>query len=414
MRALRHRNYRLFFGGQLISVIGSWMQSLAQSWLVYRLTGSALLLGLIGFADKVPVFLLGLAGGLVADRFDRHRVVITTQTLMMLQALALGLLVVTGVVQVWHIFFFAVLGGIINAFDLPARQSFVASMVVQDDLPNALALNSSIFNAARVIGPAIAGVVVAVIGEGPCFLLNSASFLAVIACLLMMRFEKRPGRAELSSTVGYLGQGLRFATRNPPVKGLLVLIGVIAICGMPYIVLMPVFAGEILGGGARALGTLMGCTGAGAFIGAVSLARRESVKGLGRVVAAGAIGFGLSLLLFSVSRSFVLSEIALVLVGFSMISQAAATNLLLQSLCPDALRGRVMSLYTMMFVGMTPFGSLLAGSMAHTLGTPATVGIGGILCALSGLVFALRIPYMRRFVQYPIPETPDDRARAAR
>jgi MFS family permease len=403
MRALRHRNYRLFFVGQLISVVGSWMQSVAQAWLVYRLTGSALLLGLVGFADKVPVFALGLAGGLVADRFDRHRVVIATQSLMLLQALILGILAVSGAVQVWQIMALAVFGGIVNAFDLPARQSFIASMVAQDDLPNALALNSSIFNAARVIGPAIAGVVVAIIGEGPCFLLNAASYLAVIGCLLMMRFGTRPGRSEVTSTLDYILQGIRFALANPPVRGLLLLIGLVSVCGMPYIVLMPIFAGEILGGGPRALGTLMGCTGVGAFVGAAALARRESVEGLGRVVALGAIGFGFSLVLFGLSKSFALSCAVLVMVGFSMITQAAATNLLLQSLCPDRLRGRVMSLYTMMFVGMAPFGSLLAGSLAHNIGTPATVAFGGILCAAAGMVFASRIPHMRRYIRYPIP-----------
>lgn len=396
MRALRHTNYRLFFIGQLISVIGSWMQSVAQAWLIYRLTGSALLLGLAGFADKIPVFVLGLAGGLVADRFDRHRVVITTQTLMMLQALSLGVLVVSGRAQVWHIFLLAALGGVINAFDLPGRQSFIASMVDRQDLSNALALNSSIFNAARVIGPAIAGVVVAVIGEGPCFLLNAASFLAVLVCLQRMRLDARPASAESISTFGYLAEGLRFAAGAPAIRGSLILIGIVSIVGMPYIVLMPVFAGEILGGGPRGLGTLMGCTGVGAFVGAVILARRESVEGLARTVAAGAIGFGLSLVLFSMSKTFALSAVILLFVGFSMITQAAATNLLLQSLCPDALRGRVMSLYTMMFVGMAPFGSLLAGSLAHAIGTPATVAIGGALCVTAGLFYAVRIPSMRR------------------
>ena len=378
------------------------MQSVALAWLVYRLTGSALLLGLTGFADKVPVFALGLAGGLVADRFDRHRVVIATQVLMMIQALALGMLVVSGGAKVWHLFALAVMGGAINAFDLPARQSFIASMVAQDDLPNALALNSSIFNAARVVGPAIAGIVLSVIGEGPCFLINSLSYMAVIGCLLLMKFDARPAPSDVVSTRGYLVEGLRFAAVNPPVRNLLLLIGLVSVFGMPYVVLMPVFAGEILGGGARGLGTLMGCTGVGAFLGAVALARRDSVRGLGRVVAAGAIGFGLSLVLFSFSRSFLFSSVVLVMVGFCMISQAAATNLLLQSFCPDSLRGRVMSLYTMMFVGMAPFGSLLAGWLAHAIGTPATVGVGGLLSAGAGAVFASRIPAMRRFVRYPL------------
>jgi len=381
------------------------MQSVALSWLIYRLTGSALLLGMAGFADKVPVFALVLAGGLVADRFDRHRIVIVTQSLMMLQALALSVLVLSGRAQVWHLFVFAVAGGVINAFDLPARQSFIASMVAPEDLSNALALNSSIFNAARVVGPAVAGIVVAAIGEGLCFFINGLSYLAVITGLLMMRFERHATRVPPGSTRRHLTEGLRFAAGNPPVRNLLLLIGLVSVFGMPYIVLMPVFAGEILGGGAKGLGTLMGCTGVGAFLGAVTLARRETVRGLGRVVAAGAIGFGLSLVLFSMSRSFALSAGVLVLVGFSMITQAAATNLLLQSFSPDALRGRIMSLYTLMFIGMAPFGSLLAGWLAHAVGTPATVGIGGLFCAACGVVFALLIPGMRRFVRYPLAET---------
>jgi MFS family permease len=406
IRALGHRNYRLFFAGQLISVVGSWMQSTAQAWLVYRLTGSEVLLGLVGFADKVPVFALGLAGGVVADRFDRHRVVLATQTASLLQALALGVLVVSGHATVPALMALAALQGIINAFDLPARQSFISTMVEMDDLPNALALNSSVFNAARVVGPALAGIIVAAIGEGPCFLLNAVSYLAVIFCLTRMRFERRPGPAAVAAPSGHLLQGLRYAWETRPVRALLILLGLMSVCGVPYAVLMPVFAGEILGGGARGLGTLMGATGAGAFAAAVVLARRRSVAGLGRVVAAGAIGFGASLVAFASSRSFALSAAILVVTGFSLITQAAATNLLVQSLCPDALRGRVMSLYTIMFVGMAPWGSLMAGALAHAIGTPATVAAGGAVCAVAGILFAFTIPAMRPLVRYPIPESP--------
>jgi len=406
LRSLRHRNYRLFFSGQLISVVGTWMQSTAQAWLVYRLTGSALLLGLIGFADRGPVLLLGLAGGLVADRFNRHRVVIVTQALALLQALALGLLVVSGRTHVWEIFALATVHGVIDAFDVPARQSFIASMVEQDDLPNALALNSTVYNAARVVGPAIAGLVVATVGEGTCFLINAASYCAVIACLLRMRLPVRLVRAGIISTRGYLYEGIRFAGGSPPIRSLLLLLGLISVCGMPYFVLMPIFAGDILHGGARGLGTLMGATGVGACVGAAVLAQRKSVAGLGRVVAAGGIVFGPSLVAFSLSVSFALSTAVLVVVGYAMITEAAATNLLLQSLCPDSLRGRIMSLYTIMFVGMQPIGTLLAGALAERAGAPATVALGATLCAAGGLVFAFRIPHMRRFVRYPIPETP--------
>ncbi len=405
IRSLGHRNYRLFFAGQLISVVGSWMQNMAQAWLVYRLTGSELLLGLAGFADKVPVFLLGLAGGLVADRFNRHRVVIATQTASMIQALALGALVLSGHAQVWQIFVLATVQGVINAFDLPARQSFISAMVERDDLPNALALNSSVFNAARVVGPALAGIVVAAVGEGLCFVLNGVSYMAVIACLAMMRFGPASRLAAPSASTSRLAEGIRYAAGNPPIRSLLLLLGLISICGMPYVVLMPVFAGEILGGGARGLGTLMGASGIGAFVAAAALARRGTVRGLGRVVAAGAIGFGVSLVLFSLSRSFWLSAGILAVVGFSMITMAAATNLLLQSLCPEQLRGRIMSIYVIMFVGMSPWGSLMAGALAHRIGTPHTVAVGGLLCALAGVGFAFGIPWLRGYVRYPIPES---------
>jgi MFS family permease len=389
----------------MVSVIGSWMQFTAQAWLVYRLTRSELLLGLVGFADKVPVFLFGLAGGLVADRFDRHRVVIATQTASMIQALVLGGLVVSGRARIWHIFVLVTAQGIINAFDLPARQSFHAAMVAPEDLPNALALNSSIFNAARVIGPAVAGVLVALIGEGPCFLINGFSFMAVLAGLLMMKFDRPRAGGGDPAPLDSLVQGILFVWRNPPVRALMILVGLVSLCGMPYLVFMPVFAGEILGGGPRGLGILTGCAGMGAFVSAVTLARRKSVRGLGRVVAAGSVAFGLTLILFSLSRVFALSAAILVVVGFAMIAMAAATNLLLQALVPDSLRGRVMSLYTVMFVGMAPFGSLAAGAMAHRLGTPATVAIGGALSAAAGGIFANRIPQLRRFVRYPIPES---------
>jgi len=404
IRALAYRNYRLFFSGQLISVMGTWMQTMAQAWLVYRLTGSELLLGLAGFADKVPVFVLGLAGGLVADRFNRHRVVIATQAAAMLQALVLGGLVVAGVAQVWHIFVLAVVLGVINAFDIPARQSFISGMVEQDALPNALALNSTVFNAARVVGPALAGILVAAVGEGVCFLINAGSYLAVIAVLTRMRFDSPP-RAR-PATAGDLVQGLGYAARTPPVRALLLQLGIVSLCGIPSMVLMPVFAREILGGGSRGLGILMGSTGVGAFLAAAMLARRRSVKGLGRVAALGAAGFGACSILFASSRLFWLSAGILVLMGFCAITQAAATNLLLQSLTPDSLRGRVMSLYTIMLIGMAPWGSLAAGAAAHLAGTPLTVAIGGAICIAAGAVFAWRIPAMRPFVRYPIPESP--------
>ena len=406
VRALQHRNYRLFFAGQSISLVGSWMQSMAQAWLVYRLTGSPVLLGLAGFADKFPIFLLGLAGGLAADRWDRHRLVVVTQSLLMLQALALGLLVMSDNASVEGILILATLAGVINAFDLPARQSFIAVLVDQDDLPNALALNSSLFNAARILGPALAGVVVAAIGEGACFLLNSLSYVAVLVCLLWMRVGPRTGTMPHIGTLQGLSEGIRFAWGTPPVRALLALLGLTAVCGIPYIVLMPIMAGEVLGNGAGDLAVLMAAAGLGAFLGAVRLARRRSVLGLGRVVAYASVGFGIGLILFALSSSFTLSCAILAVVGFSMITQAAATNQLLQSLTPDPLRGRVMSFYTIMFVGMAPFGSILAGLLARSAGAPATVAAGGLLCAAAGLAFASRIGSLRRHVKYAVAEAP--------
>ena len=407
IRSLGYRNYRLFFSAQIISVMGTWMQTMAQAWLVYRLTGSELLLGLAGFADKVPVFLLGLAGGVVADRFDRRHVVMVTQAAAMIQALVLGLLVVTGQAEVWHIFLLATVMGVINAFDLPARQSFISAMVEQDDLPNALALNSSVFNAARILGPAMAGILVATVGEGICFLVNAVSYVAVIAVLSGMRFETRPGGGASQTNLTQFMQGLRYAGRKSPVRALLILLGTVSLCGIPSMVLMPIFAKEILGGGARGLGILMGSTGVGAFVAAVVLARRRSIQGLGRVVAAGAIGFGLFSVVFASSRVFGLSAAILVLMGFCAITQAAATNLLLQSLTPDKLRGRVMSIYTVMLIGMAPWGSLMAGGVAHTMGAPLTVTAGGVVCMIAGVTFASRIGSIRPYVRYPIPESPE-------
>lgn len=395
LRALRHRNYRLFFSGQVISLTGSWMQYTAQAWLIYRITGSAMMMGVAAFADKVPVLLLGLAGGVAADRRDRHRLVMLTQTLLMLQAVAMAVMAAADRVSIAGLLALVIIQGIINAFDLPARQSFVGRMVEPGDLPNALALNSSVFNAARVIGPAAAGVLVAALGEAACFLINAASYLAVLFCLRAMRFDQPEEPRGGGSSARAMLEGLRFAAASPPVRSLLILLGLASIFGVPVILLVPIFAGEILGGGARGLGILMGCMGAGAFVAAVGLARRAGTAGLGRVVASGAVGFGIALVLFALSEHFAISCALLAVAGFCMITQAAATNQLLQMLTPDTLRGRVMSLYTIMFVGMAPFGSLLAGALAERAGAPAAVAAGGLACAVSGLFFAALIPRIR-------------------
>jgi MFS family permease len=395
LRALRHRNFQLFFSGQLISVTGSWMQNIAESWLVYRLTGSALLLGAAGFASQIPVFLVAPLGGIVADRFNRQRIVIGTQIASMILALILAILTLTNLIHVWHIFVLAVLLGIVNAFDIPARQSFLVDMVGKEDLMNAIALNSSMFNGARIIGPAVAGILVAKIGEGWCFFANGISYVAVIAGLWMMRVSRPAQLAAHGPALAHLVEGYRFVRHTGPIWALLLLLGLVSLVAMPYTVLMPVFADQILHGGARGLGILMGATGVGALFGALTLATRTGVLGLGRWIAFSCGGFGLSLVLFSLSRHFWLSVVLLFPVGFCMMLQMAASNTLIQAMVPDQLRGRVMAMYTMMFMGMAPFGSLFSGALAEHLGATFTVSVGAVACIAAAFVFFFHLPKIR-------------------
>jgi MFS family permease len=395
LRALKHRNFRLFVSGQVISLIGSWIQTVAQAWLVYRLTGSSLLLGTVAFTGQIPVFLLAPIGGIVADRGDRRRIVVATQIASMALAGVLAVLTLTDSVRVWHVMVLSALLGVVNAFDIPARQSFLVDMVGKDDLMNAIALNSSIFNGARVLGPGIAGLMVAALGEGWCFLLNTLSYLAVIAGLLMMKVSRHRLRHEEGSPLDQIVQGFRFAWRTMPVRDILLLVGLISAVGMPYTVLMPIFADQILGGGARGLGILMSATGLGALGGALFLASRSTVRGLGRFVTIAAGGFALSMALFAYSPYFWLSAAALVPTGGFMMLQMASSNTLLQAMVPDHLRGRVMALYTMMFMGMAPLGALFAGAAAHSLGAPMTVGVGAVACLIGTAVFAARLPALR-------------------
>lgn len=395
VRALRHRNYRLFFCGQLISLVGTWMQSVAQAWLVYRLTGSPVLLGFVGFAAQFPVFLLAPLGGSVADRYDRRHVLIATQTAAMLVAFILAGLTLTGRVQVWHIVVLASFLGAINAVDITTRQAFAVDIVGRADLINAIALNSSMVNGARIVGPAVAGVLVARVGEGWCFLVNAVSFLAVIAGLLMMNMTARTTVPLPGSAPGSILEGFRYVRRTGPVRALLLLLGLVSLMGMPYAVLMPVFADQILHGGPRGLGLLMGASGTGALVGAVVLAARKGIRGLGHWIALAAAGFGMSLILFSLSRSFWLSAALLVPAGFSMMIEMAASNTMIQSLIPDALRGRVMAVYSMMFMGMAPFGALLAGALAHRIGAPATVMVGGSACIAGAVLFRWHLPALK-------------------
>jgi MFS family permease len=394
LRALRHRNFQLFFGGQLVSLIGTWMQSVAQAWLVYRLSGSALLLGAVGFSSQFPVFLVAPLGGITADRVNRQRLVIVTQTASMILAGILAWLTLSNRVHVWHIFVLAALLGIVNAFDIPGRQSFLVDMVGKEDLMNAIALNSSMFNGARVIGPAVAGILVARIGEGWCFAANAISYIAVIVSLRLMdvRSARRiSGRSPIEDLV----EGFRWVNQTRIIRALLSLIGLISMVGMPYTVLMPIFADKVLHGGARGLGTLMGATGVGALFGALTLAAKTGVKGLGRWVAITCATFGISLFLFSLSRSFWLSVALLLPAGYSMMLEMACSNTLIQTMVPDPLRGRVMALYSMMFMGMAPFGALFGGALAQRVGAPVTVAAGGVACMMGAIWFGRALPDLR-------------------
>lgn len=420
LRALHHRNYRLFFGGQMVSLIGTWMQTVAQSWLVYRLTGSSVELGAVGFCSQIPVLLLATVGGTVADRYRKHPIIVATQTISMLLAFVLAALTFTGTVRIWHVFLMASLLGTVNAFDIPARQSFVVEMVGKTDLMNAIALNAAIMNVSRVLGPAIAGITVALIGESWCFLLNGVSFLAVIAGLLLMQLPPRsPGSAHTGPHPP-LNEGFLFIRQHPAVLSTLALLGTLSFCGMPYSVLMPIFADGILHGGPRALGTLMGASGLGAVAGTLMLASRQRVHGLVRWMAWASTGAGLALIAFSSSRIYWLSFVLLIPVGGSMMVAMASTNTLVQSMVPDSLRGRVMAVHTMMFLGMAPFGQLLAGAVAGRFGGPLTIAAGGVLCVAAAAVFWMRIDPIHTEVdrliaeQHPGEVSAEEAAPAAR
>ena len=389
-RALRHRNFQLFFAGQFISLTGTWMQSVAQSWLVYRLTGSVVLLGMIGFASQIPVFLVAPFGGAVADRYNRRRILVATQCTAMLLAFVLAGLTLSGTVQIWHLFVIAAGFGIANAFDIPTRQAFAVDMVGKEDLINAIALNSSMFNGARIVGPAIAGILVAVVGEGWCFFGNAFSYIAVITGLLLMDIRHIERPRTTGSTFSHIAEGFGYVYRTKPVRALLLLLGLVSLVGMPYAVLMPIFADKYLGGGSSTLGFLMGASGMGALIAALTLASRRQVFGLGKWIAFACAGLGTSLILFSLSRNVYLSALLLVPVGFSMMTQMSSSNTLVQAMIPDVLRGRVMSVYSMMFMGIAPFGALLAGTLAGYIGAAETVAIGGGVCIVGAAVFAYK------------------------
>lgn len=390
-RAMQHRNFQLFTAGQLISLIGTWMQTTAQLWLVYKLTGSAALLGVFGFASQVPMLFLSSLGGYVGDRYNRHRGVIATQTASMILAFVLAGLTLAHVIREWEVIVIAFLLGIVNAFDVPIRQAFFVQMVGKEDLPNAIALNSSIFNGARVVGPAIAGFTIAWVGEGWCFFLNALSFVAVIVALVLMRIERTEIRPSEKSPLKSFIQGFHFAMSDIPMRSALLLLSVLSLFGLQYSVFMPIYANDILKGGARILGLLMSSAGVGAVLGALHFAARTHYKGLARWIAATSTTCAVGLIIFSQARVFWLCVVVLFVVGFAATSQMAATNTLIQNRVPDELRSRVMAVYATMFMGVQPIGALLAGGVAKRIGAPNTLTIFGSMVLLGSLFFIFRV-----------------------
>jgi MFS family permease len=381
-RALKHRNFQLFIIGQLISLIGTWMQTTAQQWLVYKLTGSVALLGVFGFASQVPMLLLAWMGGYVGDRYNRHRGVIVTQSCSMVLAFVLAALTLTHTIREWHLILIAFLVGIVNAFDVPIRQAFFVHMVGKEDLPNAIALNSSIFNGARVVGPAIAGFAIVLVGEGWCFFLNGVSFIAVLVALLMMRIEPRKSRPKDQSPLRSFVQGFQFAMKDVPIRSALLMLSLLSLFGLQYAVFLPIYAHDILHGGAKALGLLMSAAGVGAVLGALQFAARTHYKGLAKWIAATCTTCAIGLIVMSHATSFWLCAAVLFVVGFAATSQMAATNTIIQERVPEELRSRLMAVYATMFMGVQPIGALLAGGVAKRIGTPdALLLLGSIVLA---------------------------------
>jgi len=400
VRSLRHRNFRLFFGGQSISLIGTWMQRIALGWLVYRMSNSAFLLGLVGFAGQIPTFFFASFAGVLADRRSRHRILILTQSLAMVQAFILSFLVFSHLIRIWHIIVLAVFLAIVNAFDMPTRQAFLVEMVEdKKDLGNAIALNSSMVNGARLLGPTAAGMLIAAFGEGTCFLINAITYMAVIVSLLLMQIERKDGQPRQSKVWQELKDGFRYAAGFAPIRDILLIFALVNLVGMPYMVLMPVFAKDVLHGGPSALGFLMGCSGLGALGGAVFLASRKSVLGLEKMIPIAATIFGSALIVFSFSRLLFFSLGLMMLTGSGQMIMMATSNTLLQTIVDDDKRGRIMSFYTMAFMGATPVGSLIEGFLASKIGAPWTVFIGGLICICGALIFIKRLSILRELVR---------------
>lgn len=399
-RSLRHRNYRLFFSGQSISLIGTWMQRIALPWVVYRMTGSEVLLGIVGFASSIPSFLLAPFAGVLIDRWSRYRVLLLTQIISMLQAGVLAWLSLSGSLEIWHILVLSVALGCINSFDMPARHSFVIDMVNgKEDIGNAIALNSMMFNGARLIGPSVAGIVLASVGEGACFLINALSYIFVIASLMMMRVTETREKKEPVPMFREMKEGWDYVFGFAPIKHIILLLALVSLMGASYQVLMPVYAKDILQGDSHTYGFLMGGAGAGALLGAIYLASRNTVLRLGRLIPAATALLSTGLIAISISKSFFISMFLIFFTGLGMMAHTAASNTVLQTIADDDKRGRVMSFYTMALMGTAPFGSLLVGWMAKVLGTPWTIFIGGAACLLGALVFYRRLPELKRLVR---------------
>jgi MFS family permease len=399
-RALRHRNFRLYFGGQGISLMGTWMTRLATSWLVYRLTGSALLLGIVGFSGQIPTFLLAPFAGVWVDRLNRRHVLLVTQFLAMLQSFALAVLTLTRHINIHEIIWLSALQGAINAFDMPARQAFLVQMVPdKQDLSNAIALNSSIVNMARLVGPSVAGAIIAISGEGYCFLIDGISYLAVIASLVAMRVELSALKRTTDSMLVQLKEGWAYVSGFAPIRVILLLFAAVSLMGWPFTVLMPIFAGKILKGGPHTLGFLMGALGIGALGSAASLAVRKSVLGLGRMIPLSTAALGVGLIFFGMSRILWVSLLLMLVCGFGMMQQMAASNTIIQTIVEESKRGRVMSFYTVAFVGMAPFGSLFAGTLAHSIGAPRTVMLSGVCCIAGAIWFSTQLRAIRQLIR---------------
>jgi MFS family permease len=395
-RALRHRNFRLFFAGQSVSLVGTWMTRIATSWLVYRLTGSALLLGTISFAGQIPTFLLAPFAGVLVDRLNRHQVLIATQVAAMVQSFVLAALTLSHHITIREVLWLSILQGVVNAFDMPVRQSFMVQMVDERaDLQNAIAINSSMVNAARLVGPSLAGIIISVSSEGWCFLIDGVSYLAVIGSLLAMRVSAPKIKRSATSMFEQLQEGWTYVSNFRPIRSILLLFAIVSLMGMPYMVLMPVFAAQVLHGGPHTLGFLMGAAGVGSLVSALLLVIRKSVRGLTGLLPIAAAVFGAGLVGFGFSHHYWLSMALMVVTGFGMMQGLTASNTIIQTLVPEDKRGRVMSYYTMAFVGMAPFGSLLAGELAHKIGAPHTVILTGSVCILGGAWFWSQLKAIR-------------------